>query len=183
MWSRQKWVAVLTNWTSVPEWCQLPAVKPFGNCLAQDWATWLLAEGWLSTSVAWGSLMARKRMSSTSNILSLENPSHSSRPGSTRQPKMKRCRNVKNKNHGFITTDTLAQVYEANAMCLATASADGFPSARMVLLKKWALLYGGENLLCWLVEILTTALQVWTWRVHILHKLWEQKGLGAWHQP
>ena len=28
------------------------------------------------------------------------------------------------------------KVYEANAMCLATASADGFPSARMVLLKK-----------------------------------------------
>ena len=44
--------------------------------------------------------------------------------------------NVKKENHGFITTDTLAQVYEANAMCLATASADGFPSARMVLLKK-----------------------------------------------
>merc|ERR1712210_261887 len=31
--------------------------------------------------------------------------------------------------------------YEANAMCLATASADGFPSARMVLLKK----YGPEG--------------------------------------
>merc|ERR1712037_335858 len=33
------------------------------------------------------------------------------------------------------------KVYEANAMCLATASADGFPSARMVLLKK----YGPEG--------------------------------------
>ena len=80
--------------------------------------------------------MARKRMSSTLNILSLENPLHSSRPGSTRQPKMKRWQKCEEKINGFITTDTLAQVYEANAMCLATASADGFPSARMVLLKK-----------------------------------------------
>ena len=51
----------------------------------------------------------------------------------TKNEKVQKC---EEKNHGFITTDTLAQVYEANAMCLATASADGFPSARMVLLKK-----------------------------------------------
>jgi len=29
------------------------------------------------------------------------------------------------------------EIYEANAMCLATASSDGLPSARMVLLKKF----------------------------------------------
>ena len=51
----------------------------------------------------------------------------------TKNEKVQKC---EEKYHGFITTDTLAQVYEANAMCLATASADGFPSARMVLLKK-----------------------------------------------
>merc|ERR1711936_606896 len=41
----------------------------------------------------------------------------------------------------FETASNHEAIYEANAMCLSTATADGRPSARMVLLKK----YGPEG--------------------------------------
>merc|ERR1739838_1000667 len=95
----------------------------------------------------------------------------------------------------FETASNHEAIYEANAMCLSTATADGRPSARMVLLKK----YGPEGFTFFTnytsrkaqeLDSNPRAALMFYWEplqrsvrgLHLLHKLHEQEGSGGRHR-
>lgn len=74
------------------------------------------------------------------------------------------------------------KIYEANAMCLSTATPDGIPSSRWVKLF-CSIICPHPHTYVIITRQDGVTQKVWARGIHLLHQLHQQEGGGAGHQP